>query len=145
MRRLLPRVILVGLLMLGIVAMHHIAGTGYPEQPAAATSVVGVSVSSGAPTSTVTPDGGHAGAAEQHAGHAAGGDASSGHSGHHLLHLCLAILTAAVLALGLRLLRLRALAVFSPGLGYRVQATAPPRPPRPHGFPLLLSLSVIRV
>ncbi|WP_166355298.1 hypothetical protein [Phytoactinopolyspora limicola] len=149
MRHTMVRVFVLGLLMLGIVAMHHLGGPASSDSAEASTSTVAAANHSlahaghaagqhSAPTHQVDIEGSDA-AGASHSG--ADHDAS-----HHLLHLCLAVLTAAVLAVGLWLLvaRVRMWSIPRPGTLIRQGIPRPP-PRRRHGFVLLLSLCVIRV
>ncbi|RIQ23211.1 hypothetical protein DY240_12825 [Jiangella rhizosphaerae] len=119
----MSRLLVLAALLLGIVLMHHVAGAGHADGHSPA----------------------HEPAAAAHAeGH--DGEPSPSPSGHELVHLCLAVLTAAVLVLAGRVL-LRRL----PPLARRARdavVTWPARrvrpPPRLYGSALLTSLCVLR-
>lgn len=119
--RTVSRLLVLGALLLGIVLMHHVAGAGHADGHSPAHEA----------TSTV---------------HATGHESEPSPSAHGLVHLCLAVLTAAALVLAGRLLvsrlphvvrRARDLVVTVPTLGARP-------PPRAHGAALLTSLGVSR-
>ncbi|TDD69934.1 hypothetical protein E1262_11225 [Jiangella aurantiaca] len=127
----------VAVLVLGIVVMHHVArpehdGSGGPGSSAMVDS----------PTAAV----GHAEGADVSAASDSGvadGDAPS--AGHGLLHLCLAVLTAAaVLVVGWLLLARRPWLPMSSFVAFRARPKPSRAPPRPHGSALLMSLCVIR-
>ncbi|PZF83906.1 DUF6153 family protein [Jiangella anatolica] len=138
-RRHAIRLLAVAALVLGIVLMHHVARSGHEaaasEQPSAGMSTsmsmsMSMSMSPQADPGCDCPPG--AGDHDQP-------------SGHGLLHLCLAVLTAAAAALaGWLLLATRPIAVlpreWRPGAWRRAERG----PPRPHGSALLVSLCVMR-
>ncbi|WP_205629226.1 DUF6153 family protein [Jiangella muralis] len=114
--RTVSRLLVLAALLLGIVLMHHVAGAGQAD--------------------------GHEVAAAAHAEH----EGEPSPSGHGLAHLCLAVLTAAVLVLAGRVRPARL-----PDVARRARDavvagwthwTRPP--PRPHGAALLTSLCVLR-
>ncbi|WP_116948486.1 DUF6153 family protein [Jiangella endophytica] len=124
-RQLAPRLLLVVVLALGMVAMHHLAGAGSDEP--APQGMVAAMDDDRAP-----------------AGHGAKAADDDG-AGHGLFHLCLAVLSAAVLLLAgwLLLGPRRWTALAPPGASLAPPAPARP-PPRPHGAALLVSLCVMR-
>jgi hypothetical protein len=171
LRETIPRAVVSGLIIFGIVAMHHLPGPGStgPDHAGAGIAAVhdthhahdgpaGLGASWAIVTShvPVTPDS-TAHSTAGFVGSPTGGEASAvaepggtnnlGHgTDHHLLHLCLAVLTAMVLALGFWLLAVRLDPLRLAPILRRIQLPALRRqPPRRHGFSLLLSVCVIRV
>nr|WP_246220942.1 DUF6153 family protein [Phytoactinopolyspora mesophila] len=138
--------LLIGALSLGVVAMHQLAGPA-PSSHSAAAMV-------GQHAPSLHDETRHGAAHDEPAAHSTGTTAASsssnsaGHSSDHdhLLHLCLAILSAIIMALGTWLLTnpwLRAATSrFTRRAGWNTALLRPPR--RPHGFALLLSLGVMR-
>lgn len=125
------RVWAVAVLVLGIVVMHHVA------QPSHDTAVDEMSVTQtqAADHGMDPPDGSGAAAAED--------DPSS--SVHDMLHLCLAVMTAAAVLLAGWVLLVRCRWT-EPSLfvAFRAQPMPARPPPRPHGPELLMSLCVMR-
>ena len=124
------RALALAALIVGLVMMHHVAG-------AATDAAHGVA---GAGTGSVDATHGHH-ALDHPAG--PGSDAAHDSSGGHLLHLCLAVLTAAVMVLAVwSWRRLR------PERGeFRWSGAHRRRHPRPvgrYGIGLLISLCVMR-
>ncbi|PZF86070.1 hypothetical protein C1I92_02495 [Jiangella anatolica] len=139
--RFAARVAAVAVLVFGIVVMHHIAQSGHDGSaaPEAPTLASGVGEAAGHAMSASGPQLSDDAAA----GTAAGDGAMS--AGHVMLHLCLAVLTAAAVVLvGWLLLTLRPWAVASPLVLFRVRPLPARPPPRPHGSALLMSLCVMR-
>lgn len=135
------RVVAGAVLVLGMVAMHHIA---QPEHDASAThqspvvtTYEPVAVEHGA-TLDVVPadDGGDRSAMDEDAPTAA----------HGLLHLCLAVLTAAAVLMvaGWLLGPWRTWPAERRSWLVKVWRQPPRPPPRPHGSALLVSLCVMR-
>lgn len=124
------RLLLLVVITLGVFTMQHVAGPDASCCPPA----------TAAETGTVLYGDAH------HASSATADEHSSHSSGHHLLHLCLAMLGAAALVLGFWLLARSRLSTALRWIRQQVTLiTAPLRPPRRrHGFTLLLSLCVIR-
>ncbi|SED81763.1 DUF6153 family protein [Jiangella alba] len=134
LRQLALRLLLVAVLAVGLVAMHHLAGAGDGRAQAQVTAM-----DAAAPAGHAAPAGQ---AAPNDHGATSGDDDGAGHG---LFHLCLAVLTAAVLLLaGWLLLGPRRWTSLLP-LGALLRAPAPARPPpRRHGSALLVSLCVMR-
>lgn len=129
LRQLALRLLLVAVLALGLVAMHHLAGAGAGRAEAQVTAM-----DDAAPAGHVAP-----------AGHDDGATSGGDDAAHGLFHLCLAVLTAAVLLLaGWLLLGPRRWTSLQPP-GALLTPPAPARPPpRRHGSALLVSLCVMR-
>lgn len=123
------RLLVLAALLLGIVLMHHVAGAGHADGHSPAHETAAAS---------------HAGAAAGAEGHESKPSPSS--SGHGLAHLCLAVLTVAVLALVGRVLlgRLPVLARRARDVVVTVRTRLVRPPPRPYGSALLTSLCVSR-
>ena len=142
------RALALAALIVGLVMMHHVAGaaTVHASVHAAAHSTTHDAVhhddgsSAGSVAGAVGTAHGHH-APDQPADDAA--DAAHGSSGGHLLHLCLAVLTAVVMVLAgwsWRRLRPQRRDARWPGARRR----RPVGPIGRHGFDLLISLCVMR-
>ncbi|WP_129669137.1 hypothetical protein [Phytoactinopolyspora endophytica] len=140
--RQVVRLALLGLAIVAVVAMHHVAGpapSGTDSAPSAAAHVV-TSTTPGLDIHVAPPGDGQ---------HGHGETTGSGTPSHspvdHLISLCLAALTAATLTAILWILTSRMTLLVMPRLRHWVRLAVPRRPPpRQHGFALLLTLCVIR-
>ncbi|WP_051425481.1 DUF6153 family protein [Jiangella gansuensis] len=133
--RIGTRLLVVVVLVLGIVMMHHVAQSGRHELPVVADQAAGHAAA-------MSPTGTHA----DPAGSGPGSSLDDTTLEHGLLHLCLAVVTAAALLVIGRLLRGWR---WLPAVGSTLTpAVLPvrrrPAPPRPYGTVLLTSLCVLR-
>lgn len=133
------RVVAMAALVLGIVVMHHVVRPDHEMSAAHQSSAMATAervVEHGMSLDTAPAVGGSSGSAM-------GDEVPS--TSHGLLHLCLAVLTAAVLVLaGWLLLARRPWTSTSPFVAFRVRPIPARPPPRPHGSALLTSLCVMR-
>lgn len=136
--RLAARVMAVAVLVLGLVVMHHVARAGTdgasshesPTMAADANETIEHAMGANVVAGDLAADTEH-------------GDASS--AGHDLLHLCLAVVSAAaVLVVGWLLLVRRPWLPTSSFVAFRARPKPSRAPPRPHGSALLMSLCVMR-
>lgn len=140
MGRFAIRVWAVAVLVLGILVMHHVARTGHDALAVHEWSVV---QPQGADHGLDADLAGVADTRPGYAGIAVGNDAPP--TGHDLLHLCLAAMTAAaVLLVGWLLLTRRVWTMIPPVLVFRTRPVLARPPPRPRGSVLLVSLCVMR-
>jgi hypothetical protein len=140
MGRLAIRVWAVAVLVLGILVMHHMARPSNDAPTAHESSAVQLQAAGHGTNADMavvakTRLGGE--------GTAAGDEVPP--IDHDLLHLCLAVITAAVaLLVGWLLLTRRVWTMISPVLVFRARPVLARPPPRPRGSVLLVSLCVMR-
>ncbi|TDE12618.1 hypothetical protein [Jiangella asiatica] len=134
--RIGTRLLVVAALVLGIVMMHHVARSGHE-------AVQGAERTSSPSSMVVTA--GHDEAGSPGASSTDHGEPDHSSSAHGLLHLCVAVLTAAVLLVLGRLAHAgRLLPAFLSATAAVVRRVFRPPPPRPAGWELLTSLCVMR-
>lgn len=143
-RTVVLRALALAALIVGLVMMHHVAGAATVHAAAHSSTRGTLHHDDGTGATSVA---GSVGAAHGHhaSDHPADDGAEAAHdaSGGHLLHLCLAVLTAAVMVLAVwSWRRLRPLRRDTRWSG--VRRLRPPRPVGRHGFDLLISLCVMR-
>jgi hypothetical protein len=127
-------------LVLGILVMHHIARPSHDAPAAHDSSVVQLQAADHGTNADMV---GVADTRPGFAGTAVGDDAPP--TGHDLLHLCLAVMTTAVVLLvGWLLLSRRVWTMISPVLVFRAGPVLARPPPRPRGSVLLVFLCMMR-
>lgn len=139
-RTVVLRALALAALIVGLVMMHHVAGAATVHAAAHPPTQVVVHHDDGTGAGSVA---GSVGATHGHHTPDDVAEAAHGTAGGRLLHLCLAVLTAAVMVLAVwswrRLRPLRRDARWSDARRRR-----PRRPVGRHGFDLLISLCVMR-
>lgn len=131
--RLATRLLTIAVLLFGVVAMHHLAGPHHAR-----------GADQSAPVVAEAEPGGHESGI--HGAVADGvGSSDASEDAHGLLHLCLAVLTAAVSLLAAWMLLARDGALVAPPRAPVLLSRLPARsPPRLYGSSLLLFLCVMR-